>query len=124
MENVAAEGHTVLFSSHLVSDLERVCDYLIILAASHVQVADEVEHLLESHKRLTGPHDHVGSIAHKHRVIQTKKAERHTTLLVRLNGPMLDPAWIVEDITLEDIVLGYLAQPTHDTEFTETRMEA
>ena len=35
---------------------------------------------------------------------------RQTTLLVRLNGPVIDPAWAVEEPNLEEIVLGYMGQ--------------
>ncbi len=44
-----------MLSSHLVADLERVCDYLIVLASSRVQVDGDVDDLLATHRRLTGP---------------------------------------------------------------------
>ena len=44
----------VALSSHLIADLERVCDYLVVLAASRVQLAGEVSELLSSHYRLSG----------------------------------------------------------------------
>ena len=44
----------MVLSSHLVSRLERVCDYLIVLVSSRVQVAGEIEDLLASHHRLVG----------------------------------------------------------------------
>ncbi len=55
MEVVAAQGVTVLLSSHLVADLERVCDYLGVLVAGQVALSGEVEELLASHRRLSGP---------------------------------------------------------------------
>ena len=55
MEAVAAQGMSVVLSSHLVADLQRVCDYLIVLVASRVQIAGEVSDLLDSHHRLSGP---------------------------------------------------------------------
>ena len=55
MGHVADNGTSVVLSSHLVADLERSCDYLIVLCASRVRVAGEVEHLLDTHHRLTGP---------------------------------------------------------------------
>ena len=54
MEAVADQGLSVILSSHLVADLERVCDYLVVLAASRVQVAGDVDALLASHHRLVG----------------------------------------------------------------------
>ena len=54
-EAVAEEGATVLLSSHVVGDLERVCDYLIIISLGRVQVAGDIEDLLTSHHLLVGP---------------------------------------------------------------------
>ena len=55
MEVVADQGVSVVLSSHLVADLERVCDYLIILVASRVRLAGDVDELLATHHLLTGP---------------------------------------------------------------------
>ena len=46
MEAVAEHELSVVLSSHLVSDLERVCDYLVVLVDSRVRVAGDVEALL------------------------------------------------------------------------------
>src|SRR5215467_1332876 len=54
MAFVADHGASVILSSHLVSDLERVCDYLIVLVASRVRLTGEVEDLLATHYRVTG----------------------------------------------------------------------
>ena len=54
MEVVVEHGVSVLLSSHLVADLERVCDYLVVLVSSRVQVAGEVDELLATHHRLIG----------------------------------------------------------------------
>src|SRR5215469_851810 len=109
VEAVADSGQTVIFSSHLVSDLEHTCDYLIILSDSRVQLAGEIEQVLQTHKRLIGPHERAAAIARTHQVLQCREAERHTTLLVRTESPVLDPAWIVGELSLEDIILAYLA---------------
>jgi ABC-2 type transport system ATP-binding protein len=62
MASIADDGASVILSSHLVSDLERVCDYLIVLVDSRVRVAGEVEELLGTHHRVTGPRDHAGDL--------------------------------------------------------------
>jgi ABC-2 type transport system ATP-binding protein len=48
-EYTASRQVSVVMSSHLVSDLERICDYLIVLVASRVQVDGPVTDLLASH---------------------------------------------------------------------------
>ncbi len=110
---VADDGVTVVLSSHLVADLERVSDYLIVLAAAHVELAGEVEHLLATHRRLVGPRRDSVSLPGDCRVIDASHTDRQTTLLVRTDTPIHDPAWIVEDIDLEDLVLAYMGQTSN-----------
>ncbi len=55
MAIVVEHDVSVVLSSHLVADLERVCDYLVVLVASRVQVAGEIDELLASHHRLCAP---------------------------------------------------------------------
>jgi ABC-2 type transport system ATP-binding protein len=100
----------VVLSSHLVSDLERVCDYLIVLVASRVQVAGEMEDLLASHHRLTGPRRDVATLPGDQEVIEENHTDRQSTLIVRTDKPILDPAWTVEPISLEDLVLAYMGR--------------
>jgi ABC-2 type transport system ATP-binding protein len=110
MDAEAESGLTVLLSSHIIGDLERVCDYLIILSASYVQLAGDIQEIQRTHKRFVGPRQEVDAIASVHTVIETSQTERQTTLLVRTNGPLFDPSWEVQEVSLEDIVLAYLSQ--------------
>jgi ABC-2 type transport system ATP-binding protein len=112
MEAAAESGLTVLLSSHIIADLERVCDYLIILFAARVQLADEIDRLLETHKLLVSARRDPATIAAIHTVVQARHTERQTTLLVRTNGHIWDPSWEVHDLRLEEIVLAYLSQST------------
>jgi ABC-2 type transport system ATP-binding protein len=110
MEVVAEHEVSVILSSHLVADLERVCDYLVVLAASRVQVNGEIDDLLASHYRLVGTRqafDHLPDSVH---VIEESHVERQTTVTVTSVDPILDPAWSVEEMTLEDLVLAYMSQ--------------
>jgi ABC-2 type transport system ATP-binding protein len=115
MGGVAEHGTTVLLSSHLVADLERVCDYLIVLNESRVQVLGGVDDLLGEHKVLIGPRRDTGKIAGVASVIRESHTDRQTTLLVRTDGPILDPAWTAHDLSLEDLVLAYLTEPSSAT---------
>jgi len=110
MESVAEQGLSVVLSSHLVGDLERVCDYLIVLVASRVQVAGPVEDLLATHHLLSGPRRDPGSLPGGVQVICASHTDMQSTLLVRTSGPVLDPAWTVSEVTLEDLVLAYMSQ--------------
>jgi ABC-2 type transport system ATP-binding protein len=110
MEAVAEQEVSVVLSSHLVADLERVCDYLIVLIASHIQLAGEVEDLLASHHLLTGPHRDPDTLPPDLHVIHASQAGRQSTLLVRADGPVHDPAWTVSEVGMEDMVLAYMRQ--------------
>jgi ABC-2 type transport system ATP-binding protein len=108
MENVAEHHLTVVLSSHLVADIERVCDYLIVLAASRVQLTGDVHELLTTHYLLTGPRRDPSGLPPDIEVIQASHTDRQTTLVVRTESPVIDPAWTVSDLGLEDLVLAYL----------------
>jgi ABC-2 type transport system ATP-binding protein len=110
MEFVAEHQVSVVLSSHLLGDLERVCDYLIVLMASRVQLAGDVEDLLGSHRRLIGPRRDPAALPASQHVIEASHTDRQSTLLVRTDSPILDPAWTVEEISMEDLVLGYMGQ--------------
>jgi ABC-2 type transport system ATP-binding protein len=108
MEAVADQGLSVVLSSHLISDLERVCDYLIVLVASRVRVAGPVEELLATHHLLSGPRRNPSTLPSGQQVISASHTDRQTTLLVRTNDEVLDPAWTAAEVTLEDLVLAYM----------------
>jgi ABC-type multidrug transport system ATPase subunit len=114
LDAVAENGLTVLLSSHIIGDLERVCDYLIILSASQVQLAGDMQEIAKTHKRLIGPRQDEAAVASVHTVIEASHTDRQTTLLVHTNGPLFDPSWEVQEVSLEDIVLAYLSQQAGD----------
>ena len=107
---VAAGGLTVVLSSHLVADMERVCDHLILLSASRVQLCGEIDTLLAEHQVLIGPRKDTTAIEKAHTLVQAERTARQTTLLLRTNGPVIDPAFEAADVTLEELVLGYMGQ--------------
>ena len=110
MEVVADQGVSVVLSSHLVADLERVCDHLIILVASRVRLTGDVEQLLATHYLLTGPRRDTDRLPADLHVVQESHTDRQSTLLVRTDGPVTDPSWTVHEVTLEDLILTYLAE--------------
>ena len=111
MDAVAERGITVIISSHLIADLGRFCDYVVILSGSHVQVSSSTDQLLQSHKLLIGPRGRIESLAKTHFVLSSQEAVRQSTLLVHTQGLIFDPVWEVRSVSLEDIVLSYLTQP-------------
>jgi ABC-2 type transport system ATP-binding protein len=110
METVAEHGVSVVMSSHLVADLERVCDHLIVLVASRVRVSGDVDDLLAAHRRVIGPRRDPATLPAAQHVIESSHTDRQSTLLLRTDGPIHDPAWTVEQVSLEDLVLAYMGQ--------------
>jgi ABC-2 type transport system ATP-binding protein len=103
---------TVVLSSHLIADIERVCDHIILLASSQVQLCGDTDDLLASHKILVGPAKDTTALERAHTVVQKTIAGRQSTLLVQLSGPLADPAYQAEDVSLEELVLGYMDAAT------------
>ncbi|RSM80955.1 ABC transporter ATP-binding protein [Kibdelosporangium aridum] len=102
MAFVAELGASAVLSSHLLADVERVCDYLIVLCASRIQLAGDVNHLLATHHRLVTH----GGLPPGVEVIATE----HNTAILRADGPLPAGPWTVEPIQLEELVLGYLTR--------------
>ena len=109
LDSVAVRGATVLLSSQIVSELEPICDHLIILSKSQVQVSASIGSLLANHHVLVGPE---GSMSFNLvNVISSKVAGRQATLLVEGDPGTLGSGWQVLSPDLEEIVLAYLAKP-------------
>jgi len=108
METVAEHEVSVVLSSHLISDLERACDYVIVLVDSRVQVAGPVDELLATHHLLSGPRRDPASLPGGMQVIFASHTDVQTTLLVRTSGRVFDPGWTVSEVGLEDLVLAYM----------------
>ena len=114
MEVVATREVSIVLSSHLIADLERVCDYLVVLVAGRVALVGDVEELLAAHCRLSGPRRDAADLPAGQTVIEASHVDRQSTLIVRTGGPVLDPAWSVTPLTLEDLVLAYLRRARDD----------
>jgi ABC-2 type transport system ATP-binding protein len=112
MGAVAEDDLTVLLSSHIVPELERVCDYLIVLAGGRVQLAGEIDELLAAHRLLTGPAE--PSMAGAPGVIHVTRGDRQANAIVRTDGGPVLAGWEARQIGLEELVLAYLhrAMPT------------
>ena len=110
MEAVADTGMAVVLSSHIVADLERVCDHLVILAEGRTQLAAPIDEILAAHRLLTGPRAEAAEIARRHEVVRESHTERQTSLVVRANGHVYDAHWALHELDLEEIVLAYLGR--------------
>jgi ABC-2 type transport system ATP-binding protein len=118
MAQAADGGYTVIMASHVVSELERFCDFLVVLAHGHVQLAGPVDELLEEHQLLTVPRTTPdaglpGTLIHR------TDSDRHSSVLLR-TGPAAPaarahPGWQAESVGFEQLVLAYLQRPAKGT---------
>ena len=109
-EAAAGGDLSVVVSSHLLHDLERVCDHLILLAASRTQLCGGIDDVLATHRVLVGPRRDTAGAGRGLTVIKATQTSRQTRLLARLDGPVPDPSWAVTEVGLEDIVLAYMGE--------------
>jgi ABC-2 type transport system ATP-binding protein len=113
MAAVAEDGLSVVLSSHVIADLERVGDYLIVLSRGQVQVAGEVDALLAGHRLLTGPAAAADDLAKRSAVVHARRAGAQAHLLVRGQraAEPAPPCWEASPVGLEELVLAYLREP-------------
>ena len=114
MAQVADGDLTVIIASHVVSELERFCDFLVVLTHGHVQLAGPVDGLLGEHQMLTVPRatpdaDLPGTIIHR------DDSDRHSSVLLRTSPatPAIQahPDWRIETVSVEELVMAYLQRP-------------
>jgi ABC-2 type transport system ATP-binding protein len=111
LETVTEQGLTVIYSSHVVAELERFCDYLILLSAGRVQLAGEVDRLLADHRVLTGPAEALSGLEHDPHVVDARPGPRQAIVVARGSARTLDRAWNSHPVTLDDLVLAYMNNP-------------
>jgi ABC-2 type transport system ATP-binding protein len=113
MTAVADDGVSVVLSSHVLAELERVADYLVLVSGGSIQMAGEVDDLLARHLVLTGPASEIERYAQQWNVVHESRAASQAHLLVRCDGTS-DPApsgWEAHSTTLEELTLAYLREP-------------
>jgi ABC-2 type transport system ATP-binding protein len=114
MTAVADDGVSVVLSSHVLAELERVADYLILMSQGRIQVAGEVDDLLACHRVLTGPATEAGRHAERLRVVHARHGTAQAHLLVRTSGTAgpAAPGWEAHPVSLEELTLAYLREPS------------
>jgi ABC-2 type transport system ATP-binding protein len=115
MTCVAEDGLSVVFSSHVIPELERIASYLVVLSAGRIQVAATVDSLLDTHLALTGPADGVDDLYDQVEIVTAQRAGRQAVVLARTGaappGYAAPPGWAGRPVTMEELVLGYLREP-------------
>jgi ABC-2 type transport system ATP-binding protein len=113
MAAMVDDGISVLLSSHVLTELERVADYLVLVSRGRIQVAGAVDDLLDHHRLLTGPTSGVDGFSDRADVVSERRGAAQTQLLVRTAGPesTLASGWEEHEVGLEELALAYLREP-------------
>ncbi|HZT17682.1 MAG TPA: ABC transporter ATP-binding protein [Gaiellaceae bacterium] len=109
MDGVAETSATVVIASHVMADIERVCDHIVLLTGGGVRLEGNVEELLDTHRILVGPRRPLGTIRGVREIVRERHSGRQLTLLAVTDGPIVDASWTVEPIGLEELLLAYMA---------------
>jgi ABC-2 type transport system ATP-binding protein len=104
---VAEDGPSVILSSNVLADVERVCEHVVILIDGRVRISGDADELVRSHVLVSGPR-RAGKDRADGEVIEVRHADRQTTLLLRGHAAPSDDGTEVRPATLEEIVVGYL----------------
>ena len=110
--STSATGTHVMLSSHLISDLANVCDFLLVIVGGRLRLAGDLDDLLAQHRWIVASADDADRLPAGVEVVIAYEQERNTRLLVRTTDPLLNPALITKPVDLEDLVLGYLETKT------------
>jgi ABC-2 type transport system ATP-binding protein len=109
MDGVAETAATVVIASHVIADIERVCDHIVLLTGGGVRLEGNAEELLDSHRILMGPRRPLGAIRGVREIVRERHSGRQLTLLVLADGPIVDSSWTVDQVGLEELLLAYMA---------------
>jgi ABC-2 type transport system ATP-binding protein len=118
MDSAAQDEQTILISSHQITDLERICDSLVLLSQSRLLLAGDLADLLNTHRWVTCPPDGVERLANLYRVVRVIQTNRSSRLMVRIdrqNEPN-DSEGNMENVTLEELILAYLSFSKNECE--------
>ncbi|WP_407286831.1 ABC transporter ATP-binding protein [Streptomyces sp. BP-8] len=114
MAEAAEHGTTVLMSSHMLSEMEEMCDYLVVLAEGRLRMAGPTEELVPSHLLVTGVADGEGGVPEElrrqHTVVESRVTGRQFSALIRSGGPVSE-RWEALVPSMEEVLLAYLRSP-------------
>jgi ABC-2 type transport system ATP-binding protein len=109
MDGAAETSSTIIVATRVVTDIERVCERVVLLTDGCVRLNANVEELLATHRLLTGARRPLGRIRGVEEIVREQSSGRQLSLLVRTNGALIEPSWTVDEIGLEDLLLAYMA---------------
>ncbi|MFF0054753.1 ABC transporter ATP-binding protein [Streptomyces microflavus] len=108
MAETAEHGTTIVMSSHILTELEGACDFLLFVDGGRVRLGGEAEDIVSAHALVTGLTGH--GLA-PHTVVESRTTGRQLTALVRKEGPVDESLWAATEPSLEELLLAHLRSP-------------
>lgn len=103
------DGKSVLFSTHIVSDLERVADMLLLIDNGNIILQEEKDSLLDNHKLIKGKIAEITAESRKLFVSLNETAYGFEGITQNAEQiKRLCPSAIIERATIEDVMLAYI----------------
>lgn len=116
-EFVIEEDHTILLSSHITGDLEKLADEVVFINGGRIVLAGNKDEILEKHGLMKCRKGEIEQIS-KSLIVSTQPGLFGVEGLVndRKACEKLYPGMVIESASLEDIMLFYVNQNTADIE--------
>ncbi|WP_328722033.1 ABC transporter ATP-binding protein [Streptomyces sp. NBC_00247] len=112
MAEAVERGTTVLMSSHMLGELEDMCDHLLVVSEGRLRMAGETDALVPAHTLVTGlaPDGKLPPELTRHTVVESRVQGRQFQALVRAEGPLTGD-WQITEPSLEEVLLAHLRSP-------------
>ncbi|MFD8385946.1 ATP-binding cassette domain-containing protein [Streptomyces sp. NPDC059679] len=114
MAEAAERGTSVVVSTHVLAELDGVCDFLLLIGGGRLRLAGDTDAVQAAHRLITGPRGTDGGTpgeVARHTVVGTRATGRQLTALIRPSAAVTEDGWIVAEPSLEEVLLGYLGAP-------------
>ncbi|MEU9675065.1 ABC transporter ATP-binding protein [Streptomyces sp. 35M1] len=120
MAEAVERGTTVVMSSHMLTELEDMCDYLLVVSEGRIRMAGDADALVPAHTLVTGV-SRDGSLPPElagHVVVESRVQGRQFQAMIRSGGPL--PAdWERAEPSLEEVLLAHLRSPDAPPLYTQ-----
>lgn len=112
-EYVIEEDHTILLSSHITGDLEKLADEVVFINGGRIVLAGNKDEILEKHGLLKCKKDELRDISDE-LIVHTEVETFGVTVLVNDKNACakLYPQMVIEQASLEDIMIFYVSRAT------------
>ena len=107
MDFTRNENHSILMSSHIVSDLEKACDYVAFLHKGILIMCDEKDNLKDKYRIIKCSKDELGTIP-ENAIIGKKVSNYGVSAMVEASSVL--EGMITENITIEDLFIYYVRE--------------